>query len=55
VGYVLAGDLRVAATLVREDASGVLSPDDKIADLLGFAVSEAHHQIRVALGVAIEP
>jgi tetratricopeptide (TPR) repeat protein len=54
-GYVLAGDLGVVATLLRAEPRSVLTAEQKIADLLGFAVSDEHHAIREALGVAIEP
>jgi tetratricopeptide (TPR) repeat protein len=54
-GYVLTGDLEVAVNVMKNEPRGVLSVEDRIADLLGFSVSEAHHQLRTALGVAIEP
>jgi hypothetical protein len=55
VGYLLAGDLQIAAGLIRSEPQSVLSAEEKMADLLSFAVSEAHSQLRLQLGVAIEP
>jgi len=55
VGHTLAGDLDVAASVLKADGGGVLSAEDKIKDLLGFTVSDAHHRLREALGIAIEP
>lgn len=54
-GYVLCGDLAVAAKILAEDPRGLVPVDDKIADLLGYAVSGAHHALREELGIAVEP
>jgi tetratricopeptide (TPR) repeat protein len=54
-GYVLSGDLAVAAKILAEDPRGLVPVDDKIADLLGYAVSDAHHALREELGIAVEP
>ena len=54
-GYLLAGDLDAAAAVLKSEPRTVLDADAKIADLLAFAVSEDHHELRNALGVAIQP
>ena len=54
-GYLLAGDLDAAAAVLKGEPRSVLDADAKIADLLAFAVSEDHHALRTALGVAIQP
>jgi tetratricopeptide (TPR) repeat protein len=53
-GFLLAGDLEVAATILRSEPRGALDAETKIADLLGFSVSEGHHTLREALGVSIQ-
>jgi len=53
-GFLLAGSLEVAATILRSEPRGALDADTKIADLLGFSVSEGHHALREALGVSIQ-
>jgi hypothetical protein len=54
-GFLLAGDLEVVATVLRSDPLGLISADEKIADLVGFVVSDEHHALREELGVAIQP
>lgn len=54
-GFLLAGDLEVVATVLRSDPLGLVSADDKIADLVGFTVSDEHHALRDELGIAIQP
>ena len=54
-GYLLAGDLDAAASVLKGEPRSVLDADAKIADLCAFAVSEDHHELRNALGVAIQP
>ncbi|UQA55884.1 tetratricopeptide repeat protein [Polyangium aurulentum] len=53
-GFLLAGSLEVAASILRSEPRGALDADTKIADLLGFSVSEGHHALREALGVSIQ-
>ena len=52
-GYLLCGDLGVAEATMRADPRGVVSVEDRLADLYGFAVSEAHHTLRQELGIAL--
>jgi tetratricopeptide (TPR) repeat protein len=54
-GFLLAGDLAAAAGLLRAEPRAVLEAEDKIDDLCAFAVSQEHHALRAALGIAIEP
>lgn len=54
-GFLLAGDLEIVAGVLRSDPLGLVSADDKIADLVGFMVSEEHHALREELGIAIQP
>jgi hypothetical protein len=54
-GYLLCGDLPIAAGLLRTEAGGLLQAEEKIGDLYGFAVSDELHHLRLELGVAIEP
>ena len=49
------GDLEVVATVLRSDPLGLISADEKIADLVGFVVSDEHHALRDELGIAIQP
>jgi tetratricopeptide (TPR) repeat protein len=53
-GYLLAGSLEVASAILRSEPRGALDSEAKIADLLGFSVSEGHHALREALGVSIQ-
>lgn len=50
-GYLLSGDLSVAATALRADPVGLLSADDKIADLCSFTVTPEYAALREALGI----
>jgi tetratricopeptide (TPR) repeat protein len=50
-GYLLSGDLSVAATALRADPVGLLSADDKIADLCAFTVTPEYAALREALGI----
>ena len=54
-GFVLAADLEVAASVLRGEPRAVLEPEEKVSDLLAFAVSEEHHALRESLGIAIQP
>ncbi|HLM72428.1 MAG TPA: hypothetical protein VK459_07050, partial [Polyangiaceae bacterium] len=54
-GLLLSGDLDVAAKTLEADPLGMVPPEEKIAGLLGFAVSDSFHTLRQELGVAIEP
>ncbi|MFT3772887.1 MAG: hypothetical protein QM820_46470 [Minicystis sp.] len=54
-GYLLAGDLEVAAGVLKSEPRSLLDADAKMADLLGFAVSDEHRALREALGIAIQP
>jgi len=50
-GYLLCGDLGVVEATLRADPRGVVSVEDRMSDLYGFAVSEAHHTLRQELGI----
>ncbi len=54
-GFLLCVDLSVADAVLRADPLGMISSEDKIAGLLGFIVSDAYHELRKQLGIAIEP
>jgi tetratricopeptide (TPR) repeat protein len=54
-GYTLADDLDVVAGVLRAEPRSVLGAEAKLDDLFGFVVSDAYHDIRALLGVAIEP
>jgi hypothetical protein len=54
-GYLLAGDLEVAASVLRSEPRGVLDGEAKVADLCGFTVSDEHRALREAMGIAIQP
>ena len=54
-GYLLAGDLEIVAAALRSDPLGLVSADEKIADLVGFIVSEEHHALRDELGISVQP
>ncbi len=54
-GYLLANDLRTAATSLAAEGPGILTVEQKMVDLLWFTVSEEFHELRDALGIAIEP
>ncbi len=54
-GYLLANDLRTAATSLTAEGPGILTVEQKMVDLLWFTVSEEFHELRDALGIAIEP
>jgi hypothetical protein len=54
-GFLLSGDLNVAAKTLDADPLGMVPPDEKIAGLMSFAVSDAYTSLRHELGVAIEP
>jgi tetratricopeptide (TPR) repeat protein len=54
-GYLLAGDLEVAAAILKSEPRSLLDADTKMADLLGFAVSDEHRALREALGIAVQP
>jgi len=50
---LVSGDLAVAAAVVRSEpvVAGDLSPSEKLGDLISFAVSERHHELRRLLGI----
>lgn len=54
-GLLLAGDLRTASRLMKEEsrAIGELSPETKRGDLLAFCASERYGELRERMGVAI--
>jgi hypothetical protein len=54
-GFLLAGDLQVVAEVLHSDPLGLVSADEKVADLVGFIVSEEHHALRDELGISIQP
>ncbi|MDI1445813.1 hypothetical protein [Polyangium sp. 6x1] len=54
-GYLLCGSLDVVATLLRAEPRGALDAETKIADLLGFTVSEGHGTLREAMGISVQP
>jgi cellulose synthase operon protein C len=54
-GYLLAGDLDVAAGILREEPRVVASAEEKLSDLISFTVSEEHYLLRDELGVAVPP
>jgi hypothetical protein len=55
-GFVLCGDLEMAAKLIRAEAhvAGDLSPSDKLKELIQYAVSEQYFNVRQALGIATQ-
>ncbi|MBX3212149.1 MAG: hypothetical protein KF850_08965 [Labilithrix sp.] len=57
VGLLLAGDLRVASRMMKDEsrAIGELSPETKRGDLLMFSASERYGVLRERMGVAIHP
>lgn len=57
VGLLLAGDLRIATRLMKEERRtiGELSTEAKRADLLSYCASEAYGRLRERMGVAIQP
>lgn len=54
-GYVLTGDIELCATLTKmpDPAAIPIRPEDKIAELLRFAVSDEGFELRTRLGTAI--
>lgn len=55
-GLLLCGDPAVAARWLATEnvAPGDLPPTAKLAELVSFGVSEAHHSLRRALGIAVD-
>ncbi len=55
VGLLLAGDLRIASRLMKEEerSIGDLGPDAKRGDLLSFCASEPYGELRERMGIAI--
>jgi tetratricopeptide (TPR) repeat protein len=55
VGLIAAGDLTVAArqVTIESRATAGLRPADRVRDLLGFAVSQAHARVRETLGMSV--
>jgi tetratricopeptide (TPR) repeat protein len=54
-GYLLTGDLDIAAGILREEPRVVVSAEEKMADLVNFTVSEEYYLLRDELGVALRP
>jgi hypothetical protein len=54
-GFLLAGDLEVAAGVLRGEPRAVLEAEEKVSDLLAFTVSDEHYALRESLGIAIQP
>src|SRR5262249_41064257 len=54
-GSLLAGDFHVAAAILRDEPSVMISFEEKMADLVGFTLSEEYHLLREELGIAIKP
>ncbi|OGQ18384.1 MAG: hypothetical protein A2138_00460 [Deltaproteobacteria bacterium RBG_16_71_12] len=54
-GYLLTGDIELCATLAKmpDPAAIPIRPEDKIAELLRFAVSDESFELRTRLGTAI--
>jgi hypothetical protein len=52
-GYLLAGDLNVVAGVLQEEPRGLVSQEEKMADLMSFTVSEEHYLLRDELGIAL--
>jgi tetratricopeptide (TPR) repeat protein len=55
-GMLLAGELRVAAERLRGESRSIadLTVDDKLGDLAAFSVSDAAHELRAKLGIALD-
>jgi hypothetical protein len=55
-GLLLSGDLEIAKKIIAQEGQtpGGLTPQDKIKDLLVFAVSVEYCALRKVLGVAIQ-
>ena len=56
-GFLLASDLRVAMKIIKAEERVIaeLSSEDRRTDLLAFAVSAVHSEVRDKLGVALHP
>jgi hypothetical protein len=54
-GYLLCGNLEVAASVLRSEPRGALDPEAKVADLCAFSVSESIALLRDEMGVTIKP
>ncbi len=54
-GFLVCGDLEVAAGVLRSEPRVLLEPEEKVQDLCAFAISDEHHALREALGVAVQP
>jgi hypothetical protein len=54
-GFLLSGNLEVAASVLRSEPRGALDADTKIADLCAFSVSESMATLREEMGVTIKP
>ena len=55
-GLILCGDLEIAKKIIAQEGQGAggLTPQDKLKDLLVFAVSVEYCALRKVLGVAIQ-
>ncbi|MGZ3456199.1 MAG: tetratricopeptide repeat protein, partial [Polyangiales bacterium] len=53
-GLLLCGDLSIAAKIVRQEAvvPGDPTPNEKVKELVRFAVSDDYHVLRASLGIA---
>ncbi|MEO7332295.1 MAG: hypothetical protein ABI193_27210, partial [Minicystis sp.] len=54
-GLLLCGDLDVASGALQSEPLGLIGPEEKLADLMAFTVSDEHHALREEMGVAIQP
>ena len=54
-GLLLCGDLEVASGALQSEPLGLVGPEEKLADLMAFTVSDEHHALREEMGVAIQP
>jgi hypothetical protein len=54
-GYLLSGNLEVAASVLRSEPRGALDSETKITDLCAFSVSESMALLREEMGVTIKP
>jgi hypothetical protein len=54
-GLLLSGDLEIAKKIIaaEQQLPGDLTPQEKLKELLVFAVSDAYFRLRAQLGIAI--
>ena len=55
VGFILSGDLEIAAKMISQEpvAVGGMQPKEKITELILYAISEHYFEVRKHLGLAI--